>query len=242
MNVYNSILQNKCKQLAILIDPEQCDKKALARSITIAGDAAVDFIMVGGSLLLNDHLDDCIKLIKRETALPVILFPGSELQVNGNADAILLLSLISGRNPEMLIGKHVVAAPYLKESGLEIIPTGYMLIESGNSTTALYMSNTHPIPREKDDVAVCTAMAGDMLGLKMIYMDAGSGAAKAIPESMIRKVKQHIGIPLIVGGGIRDPESAGRSLKAGADILVVGTAVENDPGLIRDISAAVKSI
>jgi putative glycerol-1-phosphate prenyltransferase len=164
------------------------------------------------------------------------------MQVNGKADAILLLSLISGRNPELLIGKHVVAAPYIRASGLEVIPTGYMLVESGNSTTALYMSNTSPIPREKDDIAVCTAMAGEMLGMKIIYMDAGSGAEYAVPNKMIRRVKESIRIPLIVGGGISNPEIANERSKAGADLIVVGTAIEKEVELIKEISAAVKSV
>lgn len=213
----------------------------LKKLIALANASAVDHIFVGGSLLVNDNLDKCIRLIKDETRLPVIIFPGSEMQVNGRADAILLLSLISGRNPELLIGKHVVAAPYIRASGLEVIPTGYMLVESGNSTTALYMSNTTPIPREKDDIAVCTAMAGEMLGMKLIYMDAGSGAAHHIPYNMIIRVHDEISIPLIIGGGISDPETAHQTSKAGADMVVVGTAIEKDVELIKEISHAVKT-
>jgi phosphoglycerol geranylgeranyltransferase len=240
MDVNKLISQNKEKQFAVLVDPEQCNEGIIKNLVFLAASSSVDYIMVGGSLLVNDHLDSCIKLIKSETDLPVILFPGSEMQINGKADAILLLSLISGRNPELLIGKHVSAAPYLRTSGLEILPTGYMLIESGNSTTALYMSNTTPIPREKDDIAVCTAMAGEMLGMKLIYMDAGSGAAKPIPASMISSVKEQISVPLIVGGGIRTPEIALESCKAGADVIVVGTAIEKDIQLIKEIADAVK--
>jgi phosphoglycerol geranylgeranyltransferase len=242
MEVYKKISNKNEKQFAVLVDPEQCDGMVLKNLVSLANDSAVDYIMVGGSLLVNDNLDRCIKLIKDETQLPVIIFPGSEMQVNGKADAILLLSLISGRNPELLIGKHVIAAPYLKASGLEVLPTGYMLIESGNSTTALYMSNTTPIPREKDDIAVCTAMAGEMLGLKMIYMDAGSGAEYPVPVSMIERVKRELSIPLMVGGGINSPEIAFQSSRAGADIIVVGTAIEKNVELIKEISAAVKSV
>jgi len=241
MSVYSKLSGNTSKQFAILIDPEQCNRNMMKDLVSLAMEAAVDYILVGGSLLVNDHLDQCIKLIKAETDLPVILFPGSEMQINGKADAILLLSLISGRNPELLIGKHVSAAPYLKASGLEVLPTGYMLVESGNSTTALYMSNTTPIPREKDDIAVCTAMAGEMLGMKLIYMDAGSGAMYPVSPSMISRVREQISIPLIVGGGIKTPETAYKSCAAGADMIVVGTAIENDMQLIKDISAAVKS-
>ena len=242
MSLYDSIAGNTSKQFAILIDPEQCLEGVLKNLVSLASTSAVDLILVGGSLLVNDHLDKCVSLIRKETDIPVILFPGSEMQINGKADAILLLSLISGRNPELLIGKHVLAAPYLKASGLEILPTGYMLIESGNSTTALYMSNTIPIPRQKNDIAVCTAMAGEMLGLKLIYMDAGSGAAQPVPASMIRSVRDQLSIPLIVGGGIRTPEAARISCRAGADMIVVGTAIEQDMQLIREIAAAVKEI
>jgi len=241
MSLIHQISEKEEKQFAVLVDPEQCNHMLLKKLVSLANANAVDHIFVGGSLLVNDNLDKCIRLIKEETNLPVIIFPGSELQVNGRADAILLLSLISGRNPELLIGKHVVAAPYLRSSGLEVISTGYMLIESGNSTTALYMSNTTPIPREKDDIAICTAMAGEMLGMKLIYMDAGSGAEHAVPKTMIKKVKGNINIPLIVGGGISDPEIALESSKAGADMIVVGTAIEKDVELIKEISAAVKS-
>ncbi len=242
MDIYSLISGKAEKQFAILLDPEQCDRRLIKNLLTLATDSAVDYIFVGGSLLVNDNLDKCIRLIKAETQLPVILFPGSEMQINGNADAILMLSLISGRNPELLIGKHVIAAPYLKASGIEVLPTGYILIESGNSTTALYMSNTMPIPREKDGIAVNTAMAGEMLGMKLIYMDAGSGAVHPVPVSMIRKVKEQISVPLIIGGGITNPEIARESCRAGADMIVVGTAIEKDVGMIKDISAAVKGV
>lgn len=242
MSLYERITENPSKQFAVLVDPEQCQEGMMKNLVTLASNASVDFILVGGSLLVNDHLDKCLSLIRKETSIPLILFPGSEMQINGKADAILLLSLISGRNPELLIGKHVLAAPYLKASGLEILPTGYMLIESGNSTTALYMSNTIPIPRDKNDIAVCTALAGEMLGLKLVYMDAGSGAAQPIPLSMIRSVKNELSVPLIVGGGIRTPEAARDSCRAGADMIVVGTAIEKDAQLISEIAAAVKEL
>ncbi len=145
------------------------------------------------------------RLLKAGQIFRSFFFPGVSLQLNEKADAVLLLSLISGRNPDLLIGKHVIAAPYLKNSSLEILPTGYMLIESGPITTAQYISNTIPIPRLKDDIAICTAMAGEMLGLRLIYMDAGSGAEMPVSASMISKVKENISIPLIVGGGIRTP-------------------------------------
>ncbi len=188
MNLYNALSENK-KQLAVLIDPDKYDSRSLIDAVVVAREAMVSYFLVGGSLLEKVNLDETIRVIKDNCEIPVIIFPGDVMQINKQADAILLLSLISGRNPELLIGKHVVAAPYLKESGLEILPTGYMLIDSGRPTTASYMSNSLPIPSNKDGIAVATAIAGEMLGLKLIYMDGGSGALNPIPLSMIESVK-----------------------------------------------------
>jgi len=230
------------KQLAVLIDPDKSGQERLHHLADSCNTAAVDFIFVGGSLMTSNYLEDCLAILKNNTAIPLVLFPGDIMQISAKADAMLLLSLISGRNPDLLIGKHVVAAPYLKECGLELIPTGYMLIESGNTTTALYMSGTLPIPSNKPDIAVCTAMAGEMLGLKTIYMDAGSGAQFTINSDMISAVKQKINIPLIVGGGIRDAATASSIAQAGADVVVVGNAIETDSSLIRQISDQLKTI
>jgi putative glycerol-1-phosphate prenyltransferase len=243
MKIYEKINQaNRRKFFAVLIDPDKYDRKGLESVVSLAGENRADFILVGGSLLTYDHLDETIRTIREESSIPVILFPGSIMQINERADALLLLSLISGRNADLLIGKHVIAAPYLRKSGLEVLPTGYMLIESGPLTTAQYISNTIPIPRQKDDIAVCTAMAGEMLGLKLIYMDAGSGAEMPIPATMIRKVKESISIPLVVGGGIRTAEQAMESCSAGADMIVVGNAIEKNPDVIKDIAEAVHGI
>jgi phosphoglycerol geranylgeranyltransferase len=243
MTIYEKI-RNKIdrKSFAVLIDPDKYDIKGLKLVISAALESAADFILVGGSLLTYDHLDDTLKIIKSGTEIPVILFPGSILQINEKADALLLLSLISGRNADLLIGKHVIAAPYLKNSSLEILPTGYMLIESGPMTTAQYISNTIPIPRLKDDIAVCTALAGEMLGLRLIYMDGGSGAELPVSLSMISKVKENISIPLVVGGGIRTPEQAVASCRAGADMIVVGNAIEKDPSCLKEIAHAIHSL
>jgi putative glycerol-1-phosphate prenyltransferase len=240
MNLYSSIAQKK-KQFAVLIDPDNYGNKELIDLITVANKAMVSYFFVGGSLLEKENLDSTIKMIKDHSDLPVILFPGDILQINSHADAILLLSLISGRNPELLIGKHVVAAPYLKKSGLEILPTGYMLIDSGRPTTASYMSNSFPIPNNKDGIAASTAMAGEMLGLKLIYLDGGSGAMEPVSVSMIERVKQSISIPLIVGGGIRTADAARIRFRAGADVIVVGNAVENSLSLIGQIAEVVFS-
>jgi putative glycerol-1-phosphate prenyltransferase len=214
----------------------------LDRVVSSALESSVDLILVGGSLLTYDHLDETLQAIKGKVDIPVILFPGSMLQLNEKADGVLLLSLISGRNADLLIGKHVIAAPYLKNSSLEILSTGYMLIESGPITTAQYISNTIPIPRLKDDIAICTAMAGEMLGLRLIYMDAGSGAEMPVPPSMISKVKENITLPLIIGGGIRTPEQALASCKAGADVIVVGNAIEKDYSCLKEIAYAIHSL
>jgi putative glycerol-1-phosphate prenyltransferase len=196
---------------------------------------------VGGSLLTSDTLYHCVRTLKENSNIPVVLFPGNTYQIARNADAMLFLSLISGRNPEMLIGMHVLAAPYIKLAGLETIPTGYMLIDSGKPTAVTYMSNSFPIPNDKKDIAACTAMAGEMLGLKLIYMDAGSGADKTIPEDMIRFVKDSIDVPLVVGGGIKSPEQLQSILDAGADVAVVGNRFEAHPELIREFAEVVRS-
>jgi putative glycerol-1-phosphate prenyltransferase len=235
MNLYQNLLKDTSaarKKIAVLVDPDKSTPESIATILQLANDAGIDFFLVGGSLLLQDQHSQLIKIIKENTRIPVLLFPGNNLQLSNQADGILLLSLISGRNPDMLIGRHVISAPFLKASSLEILSTGYMLIESGNITAVHYMSNTSPIPAHQDDIAVCTAMAGEMLGMKLIYMDAGSGAANPVPVSMIRKVKASIGIPLIIGGGIKTPEMAKAAFQAGADLVVVGNAIERDPELV----------
>jgi putative glycerol-1-phosphate prenyltransferase len=196
---------------------------------------------VGGSLLTNNNLDFCIETLKDKSTIPVILFPGNAMQVNDKADGILFLSLISGRNAEMLIGKQVITAPILKQSGLEVLPTGYMLIDSGTPTTVSYMSNTTPIPAEKDDVAACTALAGEMLGLKLIFMDGGSGAQNPVPEKMISTVNKRVDCPIIVGGGIKNGRQAKKILDAGADLIVVGNAIEKDKNLIKEIAQSISN-
>ncbi len=218
----------KRKQLAILVDPDKLTNAEIEKTAKNAQIAEADYFFVGGSLLINDNLHQSIQIIKNNCDLPVIIFPGNNYQLSSNADAILFLSLISGRNPDMLIGMHVIAAPYIKLSGLESIATGYMLIDSGKPTSVSYMSNSFPIPADKKDIAACTAMAGEMLGLKMIYMDAGSGAEKSIPSEMIRFVKDSVDIPLMVGGGIKTPELLRKKYQAGADIVVIGTHFENN--------------
>ena len=227
------------KKFVVLIDPDKVRMGNIDKIIGLAVNAGVDYFFIGGSLIVNNMLDQCLNSIRQACDIPMILFPGNSFQLSYRADAILFLSLISGRNAELLIGKHVITAPYLKVSPLDILPTGYMLIDGGVPTTVSYMSNTQPIPANKDDVAVCTAMAGEMLGLRLMYMDAGSGAKNPISESMIEAVSGTISIPLIVGGGIRDPKSAAKAAAAGADVVVVGNAIEKDPQMIKDLATAV---
>ena len=245
MNIYNNIIENKKankKSFALLIDPDKQDEKQLISIIEKAKNAKTDYFFVGGSLLTHDSLDTCLNTLKEYSNIPVVLFPGNAMQVNEKADAILFLSLISGRNAEMLIGKQVITAPMLKQSSLEVLPTGYMLIDSGKPTTVSYMSNTTPIPADKDAVAACTAMAGEMLGLQLIFMDGGSGAKKPISEQMITAVSKSVDAPLIIGGGISNGEKAIANCKAGADIVVVGNAIEKDKNLIAEIANAVHSL
>lgn len=238
MNVIDLFNKQK-KQLAVLIDPDKLSTEQLANTSKIAQKAGVDFLFVGGSLITSDTLFQCIRILKENSNIPVILFPGNSYQISSNADALLFLSLISGRNPDMLIGMHVLAAPYIKLSGLETIPTGYMLIDSGKPTSVTYMSNSFPIPNDKKDIAGCTAMAGEMLGLRIIFMDAGSGATQPIQEEMISFVKGSIEIPLIIGGGIRTTERAKSVIEAGADILVVGNRFEESPELIFEFAETI---
>ncbi|MCB9055554.1 MAG: geranylgeranylglyceryl/heptaprenylglyceryl phosphate synthase [Chitinophagales bacterium] len=243
--IYNTLAEKKKqgkKSFAVLIDPDKVDKALLDELIELSVSAKVDYLLVGGSLVISNHLDECVQHIKQHCSIPVILFPGSPSQISKHADALLYLSLISGRNPELLIGQHVVSAPFIRQSGLEIMPTGYIVVDGGAPTTVSYISNATPIPADKNEIAMCTAMAGEMLGMKLIYMDAGSGAKRPITESMIKIVADHIEAPLIIGGGITEPEKAYLNCKAGADVIVVGNAIEKDASLIQEMSAAVHSV
>src|SRR6516164_7505990 len=207
--IYQSLLSKKKKgqkSFAVLIDPDKVNAGELDELTELAVNAAVDYLLVGGSLVISNQLDEVVQRIKRNCSIPVILFPGTPSQVSKYADGLLYLSLISGRNPELLIGQHVISAPFVKQSGLEIISTGYILVDGGAATTVSYISNALPIPADKNEIAMCTAMAGEMLGMKLIYMDAGSGARRPITTEMIKLVSENIEIPLLVGGGIQDPE------------------------------------
>jgi putative glycerol-1-phosphate prenyltransferase len=228
------------KSLAVLVDPDKVEEPGQLRHlIDLATENCVDFFFVGGSLITTPGLSEVVRILKENSGLPVILFPGASVHIDPTADAILFLSLISGRNPELLIGQHVVAAPVLKNNRLEVMPTGYMLINSGRISSVAYMSNTTPIPEDKYSLAACTAMAGEMLGLKLIYLDAGSGAEREVSARMINAVRKAVEVPLIVGGGIDTPQKAQNALQAGADMLVIGNALEKNPDLLIGISEKV---
>lgn len=244
-NIYNGLMQLKKEEksgFAVLVDPDKTSPSDMLHIAKLCNDAEVDYLFMGGSLLVDHQLDGCIQRFKAESDIPVLLFPGSPAQVTSYADALLYLSLISGRNAELLIGQHVISAPAVKSSGLEVISTGYMVIDGGAATTVSYISNSAPIPANKPDIALCTAWAGELQGKHIIYMDAGSGARNPISEEMIHKVGSNIDIPLVVGGGIRTPEKVYANCKAGANVVVVGNAIERDPMLIRDLAQAAKAV
>lgn len=228
------------KAIAVLIDPDKVtDTVQLRHLIDLASENCVDYFFVGGSLITTVNLGDVIRQIRSQVTIPVVLFPGNAIQVDPQADAILFLSLISGRNAELLIGQHVVAAPIIRNTSLEVLPTGYLLIGSGRTTSVAYVSNTIPIPEDKYSLAACTAMAGEMLGLKLMYLDAGSGAETEISGRMISAVRKAVSVPIIVGGGINTPVKAQQALEAGADLIVIGNALEKDPNVLTGIATKV---
>ena len=237
MNLYNRISQKGKKSIAVLIDPDRNTVDSIGQIISSCKKSDVDFIFIGGSLLV-ENIGDTISLIKQKTNIPVIIFPGNAIQVSDRADGILFLSLISGRNPEYLIGQHVIAAHTVKKSGIEVIPVAYILIENGRTTSVEYMSNTNPIPADKPELVVATALAGEMLGMRVIYLEAGSGASKSVALGIISEVKKNTNIPLIVGGGIRTAEDARKIFSAGADVIVVGSAVEDNYEVIAEIASS----
>lgn len=232
--------QNK-SGFAVLADPDKIAPADMQHLARLCNDAEVNFLFMGGSLLMAHQMELCIQRFKAESNIPIVLFPGSPAQVTPYADALLYLSLISGRNPELLIGQHVASAPQVKAAGLEVISTGYIIVDGGVPTTVSYMSNTTPVPADKPEIALCTAWAGELQGKHVIYLDAGSGARRPITAEMIQKVSSNIAIPLIVGGGISDAEKVYAACAAGATLTVVGNAIEKDPFLIRDMAQAARA-
>lgn len=238
-NIYNIIINAKRKGkklFAVLIDPDKFNRKVIHE----ANRSKVDFLFIGGSGLRKEKFHRCMKTVSRMTKIPLIIFPGGREQISEKADAILLLSLISGRNPDYLIGEHIRAARQLKKSKLEIVPTGYILINGGKKYSTQKVSRTTPIKSSDTDLAVSTAIAGELLGMKLIFLEAGSGARKTLGKKMIRQVKKSISCPLIVGGGIDSPEKAKIIFRAGADLIVVGNSIEKDCTLVKKIAEAIR--
>jgi geranylgeranylglyceryl phosphate synthase family protein len=221
------------KSIALLLDPDKAKGETLREILNVANDCKTDYIFAGGSLTFNG-IDNLIDEIRAFSKIPIVLFPGNLIQLTLKADIILLLSLISGRNPELLIGNHVIAAPHLKEVREKLVSVGYILINGGNKTSVEYISQTEAIPADKPEIAVATAMAGEMLGLQMIYLEGGSGTLKPVPVNLIKAVRQNITIPLVVGGGIRSKNEVQEIYEAGADMIVLGNSVEKNPGLLKD--------
>lgn len=230
---------NHRKQYAVLLDPDDVTMNQLDKVILLAEKAGVDYFFIGGSLITKNNFEEVASHLKSNSSIPLAIFPGSVFQVTSHADAILFLSLISGRNPEYLIGQHVQAAPHLANSNLEVIPTGYMLIESGGLTTALYMSSSMPIPSDKPEIAMATAMAGEMMGQKLMYLDGGSGAKYPVPRKIISAVKENVSCPVVVGGGLKTEKDIRNACLAGADIVVTGNIIEKDPSLISSFTDAI---
>lgn len=230
-----SLFAKNTKQLAVLIDPDKFPVQERAERLRLFEAAGVDFLFIGGSLNAANDFDERVAHIRSLTKLPLVLFPGNPLQLTKHVDATLFLSLISGRNAEYLIGHHVVSAPYLHEWKQEVLPTGYMLVSGGKTTTAIYISQTLPLPNHKPEVAAATALAGKYLGLRHFYLDTGSGAEECVSPELIAAVKQTTQLPTIVGGGIRTEAEAHQAWKAGADIVVLGTVVEENPAVLFEI-------
>ena len=244
MKIYDKLLEiinKKGAAYLILIDPDKIEGNKLVEFVKYCETSNVDGFLVGGSLMVSGNLSSSIKTIKDNCSLPVIIFPGGVNQVVPNADAILYISLISGRNAEQIIGKHVLAAPIIKQYNIEPISTGYMLIESGKTTTAEYMSGSKPIPRNKPEIAAATALAAEYFGMKMIYLEAGSGAEKPVPDETVQLVSQTCSIPVIVGGGIKSAETARQKVNNGANVIVTGNFFENENNwhLIKKFAEAI---
>jgi phosphoglycerol geranylgeranyltransferase len=242
MSVYQKLLNVRDQKGAgflVLLDPDRMSVQDIVDLARKSEQGGADGFLVGSSLLLSTRFDEAVKEIKAHVKVPVTIFPGNANQVSRHADAILFLSLISGRNPHLLIGEQVKAAPAVREFGLEPIPTGYMLIESGAPTSVQFMSDTQPIPSNKPDIAKAHALAAEYLGMKMVFLEAGSGAESPVPDNIVRQVKDFISIPIIVGGGIKDPDVAHNKVKNGASFVVIGNFLEEDDSLIREFAEAI---
>ncbi|WP_448519399.1 geranylgeranylglyceryl/heptaprenylglyceryl phosphate synthase [Rhodoflexus sp.] len=230
-------INDRQQLLAVLIDPDKVMFDHQAEWWRMLGRHLPDLLLVGGSLLTKGDVHHTVTWLKDRFNIPVWLFPGSYQHLSPAADALLLLSLVSGRNPDFLIGQHVAAAPLIRRMNLQTIPTAYILIDGGRPTTVSYISNTQPIPANKPDLAAVTAMAAEMLGMQMIYLEAGSGAIRPVPAEVIAAVRRAVSLPLIVGGGIRSVDALATAYCAGADVVVIGTAWEQNPAILADMVA-----
>lgn len=234
-----NIKQTRGCGFLVLIDPDRSSIKDLARFATLCDKSGADAFLFGSSLMVANDFEKSLVAVKKAVKKPVIIFPGSSAMLSARADALLFLSMVSGRNPNLLIGEHVKAAPAIKKLGVEVIPTAYMLIESGVITSVAYLSNTFPIPNHKPDIACAHALAGQYLGMKLVYLEAGSGADKPVPVEMVKRVSAYIDIPVIVGGGIRNTDHAHKVAKAGASFVVIGNALEDSPLMVKEFAQAV---
>ena len=239
-NYLLSVKEEKGAGYIVLIDPDKNSEKYLEEKISKINECGVDAIFVGGSLILDNNCEKRVKMIKSLSKLPIIFFPGGISQLNKYYDAMLFMSILSGRNPHYLIGEQVIAAPIVKDLDIETIPTGYLIIDGGSNSSVQFMSGSNPIPTEKPDILVAHALAAQYLGKKIIYLESGSGAKNPIPNHLIEAVKRYIDIPIIVGGGIRTPKSAYEKVQAGASFVVTGSIIEDDDtNLINEFANAI---
>ena len=242
MSIYQRLLDIRDEKGAgflVLLDPDRLSVSQIVELAQKSEKGGADAFLVGSSLLLSTRFDEAVKEIKANVSVPVVIFPGNANQVSRHADAILFLSLLSGRNPHLLIGEQVKAAPAIKEFGLEPIPTGYLLIESGGTTSVQFMSNTQPIPKNKPDVVKAHALAAEYFGMKFVFLEAGSGADNPVPDEIIREVRDFVSLPIIVGGGVKDPEAAHNKAKSGASFVVIGNFLEEDDSIIKEFAEAI---
>ncbi|MBZ0198224.1 MAG: geranylgeranylglyceryl/heptaprenylglyceryl phosphate synthase [Ignavibacteriaceae bacterium] len=244
MKIYKylqDVIKTKGAAYLVLLDPDKLNENKLTKFVEVCGSSGVDGFLIGGSLMINGDIGSFTTRLKSITNLPAIIFPGAVNQVTHQADGLLYLSVISGRNAEHLIGKHVLAAPLIKEAGIEVLSTGYIIVESGKVTTAQYMSGSFPMPRNKPEIAAATALAAEYMGMKFIYLEAGSGAELSVPDEMVKAVSSYCSIPVIVGGGIRSANVARDKVKNGAGIIVTGNFFEDESNwhMIKNFASAV---
>ena len=239
-NYLLSVKEEKGAGYIVLIDPDKNSEKKLEEKISIINSSGVDAIFIGGSLILDNNCESRVSMIKSLSELPVIFFPGGISQLNKHYDAMLFMSILSGRNPHYLIGEQVVAAPIVKDLGIEVIPTGYLIVDGGSNSSVQFMSGSNPIPIEKPDILVAHALAAQYLGKKLVYLESGSGAKNPIPNKLVEAVNNYIDIPIIVGGGVRTPESAYEKVQSGASFIVTGTVIEDDnTNIIKEFADAI---